>query len=98
MQGGTLTSAQLRRLGIYSASASPCSMLIQHRFAFLNLRPSLRIDESQEELSVPQSRDCKQKLFPLLATGGPPKAGQTTGAPRLSFTPFILLSVIFLFF
>ncbi len=66
--GGNLASEQLRRLGISSASASPCSML-QHRFALLNLRPSLRIDESQEELSVPQARDCKQKLFPLLATG-----------------------------
>ena len=51
------------------------------------------IDESQEELSVPQSRDCKQKLFPLLATGGPPKAGQTTGAPRLSFTHFMFFMV-----
>ena len=62
---GNLTSAQLRHLGISSASASPCSMLIQHRFAFLNLRPSLRIDESQEELSVPQLRDCKQIIVSL---------------------------------
>ena len=70
---GNLTSGQLRRLDISSSSASPCSMLIQHRFAFLNLRPSPRIDESQEELSVPHSLDCKQNIvFQLLATGGSP--------------------------
>jgi len=62
---GNLTSAQLRCLGISSASASPCSMLIQHRFAFLNLRPSLRIDESQEELSVPQGGTRKQNIVSL---------------------------------
>ena len=71
---GNQTSAQLRRLGISSTSASPCSMLIQHRFAFLNLRPSLRIDESQEELSVPQSRDCKQNI---VYPNSPPAARRT---------------------
>ena len=109
MQGGTQTSAQLRRLGISSASALPCSMLIQHRFAFLNLRPSLRIDESQEELSIPQALDCKQKLFPSLANGGPPGAIQRrgvdrrngeipnaateSGVPGVSFTPFMFFMV-----
>ena len=77
---GNLTSAQLRRLGISSASASPCSMLIQHRFAFLNLRPSLRIDESQEELSVPQSRDCKQKIVSLARHRRP--AGRDPTVPQ----------------
>jgi len=80
---GNLTFGQLHRLGISSASASPCSMLIQHRFAFLNLRPSLRIDESQEELSIPRARDLKtNNCFPLLATGGPPGVIQRRGVGR----------------
>ena len=34
------------------------------------------------ELSIPQARDCKQKLFPLLATGGPPGVTQLRGVGR----------------
>ena len=54
-------------------------MLIQHRFAFLNLRPSLRIDESQEELVTGlQTNNC----FPLLVIGGPPGVIQRRGVGR----------------
>ena len=58
-------------------------MPIQHRFASLNLRPSLRIDESLDELSIPQARDLQTNTcFPLLATGGPPGAIQRRGVGR----------------
>ena len=41
------------------------------------------IDESQEELSVPQSRDPQtNNCFPLLATGGPPGVIQRRGVGR----------------
>ena len=79
---GNLTSGQLRCFGISSASASPCSMLIQRRFAFLNLHPSLRIDESQEELPIPQSLDCKQTIVSLTRHRRP--AGRDPTARRWS--------------
>ena len=88
------STLRVARSGISPASASPCSMLIQHRFAFLNLRPSLRFDESQEELSrftlqtkncfpysPPAARRARSNGEALVAKGEMHKAGQATGAP-----------------